>query len=72
MLYYSSTEWVTLSYVILTSDKDWDPSVIDTTKEKYDEWFDTVLDPSKLESHGPFDMHGDYVDRTIIQDNELY
>ena len=69
---YSSTELYTLPHVILTSDIDWYPSVIDSTKPKYDSWFDTVLDSSKLESCGPFDMHGYYVGRTIVEDYELY
>ena len=71
MLPNSSMEWDTLTHVILTSDTDWDPSIIDSTESKDDAWFDTVSDPPNIGSLGIFDMHGDYVDRTIVQDNEL-
>ena len=69
---YYSSEWGTLPHVVLTSDTDFYTSVIDSTKYEYDEWFDTVFYSSKLESDGPFNMNGDYVDRTIVQDTELY
>ena len=64
-------EWDTFTHVILTSDTDWDPSVLDSTEFEDDAWFDTVLDESKLESHGPFEIQGDYVERTIVQDTEI-
>ena len=63
---YSSKEWDTLPHVILTSDIDWDTSVLDSTEAEYDAYFDTVLDSSKLESHRPFDMNEEYVDWTIV------
>ena len=65
-------EWYTLTPVILASNTDWDLSVLDSTEDQDDAWFNTVPDSSKLEPHGHFDMHGDYVDRTIVQDTELY
>ena len=68
---YYSKYWDILPHVILTSDTDWDTSVPDYTKAEDDEWLDTVLDLKKLESHEPFDMHGDYVYQTIVQDNEI-
>ena len=67
---YSSTEWNTLPNVILTSYTDWYPSDTDYTKTKDDAYFGTVFYPSKLESHGPFDMYGDYADKTIAQDSD--
>ena len=68
---YYSMEWYTLTPVILASNTDWDLSVLDSTEDQDDAWFNTVPDSSKLEPHGPFDMNGDYVDRTIVQDTEL-
>ena len=50
---------------------DWYPSVLYSNKAGGYEWFDALSHPLKLESHGYFDMHGDYVDWTIVQDNEL-
>ena len=34
--------------------------------------FDTVLGSSKIEYHGNIYVHGDYVEWTIVQDNDLY
>ena len=69
---YSSTEWYTLPHVIITSDTDWYPSVLDYTEAEDYESFDTILDSSKSESRGLFDMHGDYVDHNIVQYIELW
>ena len=44
MRYYYSNEWDTLTHVVLTSDTEWDISVIDSSESKDYEWFDTVLD----------------------------
>ena len=30
------------------------------------------MDPSKIKSNGPFDMHREYADRDIVQDTEIY
>ena len=48
------------------------PSVIDYTKVEDDAWFSIVSDSSTLEYHWPFHIHGEYVDRNIVQDTELY
>ena len=69
---YYSTEWETLPRISLTSYNDWYPSVIDSTEAKDDLWFDKISYEPKLEPHGSFDMHGDYIDRTIVQDTQIY
>ena len=69
---YSSTEWDTLPNVILNSDTYWDPIVIYSTKAEDDVWLDNISDSPKLELHGSFDMHRDYVDRNIVQGTEIY
>ena len=63
---------VHINHFILISDTDWGTSVLDSTKSKDDAWFDTFLTSSKLEYHAPFDMHGVYVDGTIVQDTDLH
>ena len=40
---YSSKECYALPHIILTSDTDWDTSVIDSTKDEGSSWFDTAL-----------------------------
>ena len=68
---YSLIQLDTLSHVILPSDTDWVTSVFYSTKAQDYKLFDTVLDSSKIESRGPFDMNGYYVGRTIVQHTEL-
>ena len=71
MLPYSSRECYALPHIIPTSDTDWDTSVIDSTKAEVGSWFDTALYSSKLESHGTFDMHGEYINLSIVQYTEI-
>ena len=44
------------------SGMDWYPSVTDYTEDEYDECFGYISDSLKIESHGPFNMHEDYVE----------
>ena len=37
-------EWDILSHIILTSERDWDTSVIYSNKSEDDVWFDTISD----------------------------
>ena len=69
---YYSVEWDTLPHVIITSDTDWNPIVIDSTEAEDDSWFGTVQDSSKFEYYGTFDTHRDFVERNIFQDTEFY
>ena len=69
---YSSEEWYILNNVVLTSYMYWDTIVIDWTESKYTEWWETIYFLIKIVSHVNFDMHGDYVDHTILKDTKLY
>ena len=54
------------------SGMDWYPSVTDYTEDEYDECFGSISDSLKIESHGPFNMHEDYVEYNIFQYNIIY
>jgi hypothetical protein len=41
---YTDEEWDALPHVILTSNMDWDPTVLDHTRDDDDKWFDAVSD----------------------------
>ena len=69
---YYSDEWIILPHVVLTSDTDWDTSVLDFTKSEYDEIFYTISKPTKIEPIKGFDIHGDCVDRNIVQDTNIH
>ena len=38
---FTDSEWKVLSYINLTSNVDWDPSVLDCSVEDNNEWLDT-------------------------------
>ena len=37
---YTDEEWETLPYAVLTSDVDWDPTILDYSLDDNEEWFD--------------------------------
>jgi len=41
---YTDSEWNTLPHVVLTSDVDWNPIVLDFLAEDNEEWFDAQSD----------------------------
>ena len=41
---YSDKEWDTLPHVTLTSEVEWDPSVLDLDIDDDKEWYDTISD----------------------------
>ena len=56
---YSDREWQTLPHVVLTSDEEWDPIVMDTSRDE-DAWLDNQPhDPTNMPFR-PFDRFGDY------------
>jgi hypothetical protein len=63
-----------LPHIIMTSDKDWDPSIYDNVIENIEEFHDTLLDT--VDHDDPFDQHGEYRYRTIahslIQEEEFF
>jgi hypothetical protein len=41
---FTDSEWHTLPHVILTSDADWDPSVLDQLISDTDDWYNSIPD----------------------------
>ena len=62
---YTDTEWDTLPHVILTSDQDWDPTVLDHIMDDDDKWFDTLDEPLTMPGDNNFDEYGNYRHRHI-------
>ena len=56
---YSDKEWNDLPHVILTSEKEQDPSVLDLDIDDDQEWFDTISDDPDCSSLQLFDAYGD-------------
>ena len=54
---YTSKEWDTLPHVILTSDVDWDPSVLDYQHTDKDDWYEAV---QELESNPHADLFNEF------------
>jgi hypothetical protein len=59
---YTDDEWKTLPHVFLTSDNEWDPSILDSSITDDDEWFDAISDIPKKKNmmEHPFDETGEY------------
>jgi hypothetical protein len=63
---YMDAERDTLPHVILTSDMDWDPTILDHTLDDDDEWFDAISDLIADPTTNLFDEFGDYRKRTVV------
>ncbi|ACI65686.1 predicted protein [Phaeodactylum tricornutum CCAP 1055/1] len=62
----TDAEFTSLPHVILTSDVDWDPSVLDNEIDLATDWYDTVQDLPQLPYVEPrFDHMGKYLHRHI-------
>ena len=61
-------EWDESLHVIVTSDQDWDPSVLDHVFDEDDDWFDSSSDSSSNLATNFFDEFGIYRKRVIFQE----
>ena len=73
---YTDDEWDTLPHVIMSSDLDWDPSVLDSNIIDDEQWYDAVSDfpeGTRDPKFDTFDLNGDYrlVSFTDVWDNHL-
>ena len=57
---YTDLEWDTLPHVILTSDIDWDPSVLDHVMDNDDNWFDALEEGLMMPGDDNFNEYGEY------------
>jgi len=62
-------EWESLPHIIVTSDVDWDPSVLDHDIGDDDTWFDALSDIPQAVLQDKFDETGDYHNCIIIQEH---
>ena len=53
--------------MILTSDVDWDPSVLHHSLDDTDEWFDAQTDLPPAIVQNPFDEFGEYRNITVAK-----
>ena len=65
---FTDREWDELPHVILTSDQDWDPSVLDHSFDDDDDWFDSISDLEADPTTNLFDEFGNYRKRVIVQE----
>ena len=69
---FTDSEWDKLPHIILTSDVDWDPSVLDCSAEDCEEWFE-AQDGTEDSLNSPlFDEFGNYRNKTNVGEHELY
>ena len=67
---YTDNEWKTLPDVILTSDNEWEPTILDYSIDDDDaenvEWYDVISDESTRHNDTLFDSTGEYKHRHIV------
>ena len=64
-------EWDTLPQILLTSDTDWDPIVLDCPAVDSQEWIDAQSDFSDTLNSPLFNEFGDYKKREIVSSHDL-
>ena len=62
---YTDTEFNVLPHVIMTSDQDWDPTVLDCDHNDTDTPPDGTV-PNGPSLHDNFNQHGEYMDRYVV------
>jgi hypothetical protein len=68
---YTDDEWDSLPHVILTSDLDWDPTVLDHTLDNDEHWYDAMCDMDEPPDDSPFDSEGNYHGCVVAQTSNL-
>jgi hypothetical protein len=68
---YNDHEWDTLPHVILTSDTEWNPSVLDNDLDDDENWYDALSDLPDDPTNQLFDQFGNYRHRTIINKHAI-
>jgi hypothetical protein len=63
---YTDSEWNTLPHVVLTSDTEWHPSVLDNNLDDDEEWYDALSDLPADPTNQLLDQFGNYRQRTIV------
>jgi hypothetical protein len=64
---YMDDEWDTLPHVILTSNIDWDPTVLDHTLDDEGQWYDAMCDMDEPRYDSPFHSDGTYCEHVVAQ-----
>jgi hypothetical protein len=68
---YTDQEWEELPHVFLTSEVDWDPTIMDHEFRDIEEWFDATEKVDTDPSSNRFDEIGNYRRRAIVQQSDL-
>ena len=66
---FTDHEWDSLPHVFLTSDLDWDPTVLDHSHDS-EQWYDAVSELEDESSTNLFDAFGNYRHRVTVQLSE--
>jgi len=56
---FTDEEWENLPHLIMTSEEEWDPTMLDFELDEDEEWFDTVEALDQYPYKGIFDQRGD-------------
>jgi hypothetical protein len=68
---YADSEWDSLPHVILTSDAEWNPSILDNDLDDDDDWFEALSEIPDDPTNQLFDQYGNYPKRTIVNQHAI-
>ena len=69
---YTNKEWDDLPHIILTSDVEWDPTVLDEDFKDNEKWFDAQTSLDTGPNSTLFDANGDYLKRTVVGEHDMH
>ena len=69
---YTDEQWDTLPQVILTSDAEWNPTVLDHRLDDNDDWFDAISDLQSNPTTNLFDEFGNYRKRVVVVEHATF
>ena len=70
---YTDHEYETLPHIVMTSDKDWDPSITDNDADTDDIWHACVETNDELDPGESllFDVDGNYYKTTLVHNTHI-
>jgi hypothetical protein len=63
---FTDEEWDSLPHIILTSEREWDPSCLDRELDSNEKWFDVLSKEVEYPLKGIFNLQGEYERRTVL------
>ena len=70
--YTDDEEWDELPHIILTSDVNWDPTILDHNLDDDENWFNAISDLQSDPTTNLFDEYGNYRKHVVVQETDTF